>query len=129
MAAKGQYDRMVSDMEVHMEQRRVIEFLQMETLATTDIHQSSLNICGDQTVVVSTVRWWEVRFSSGDSNSGSPLLMQIVTSTACKLLFILFIANGGDYAEKLCFVALSNSVIVLFVSVVVSMEINRRHYF
>ena len=28
-----------------------------------------------------------------------------------------------------CKFALSNSVIVLFVSVVVSMEINRRHYF
>jgi len=27
-----------------------------------------LNICGDQTVDVSTVRWWVLRFSSGDSN-------------------------------------------------------------
>jgi len=43
-----------------------------------------------------------------------------------------WIANGGDDVEKECFVwefALSNSVIVLFVSVVVSMEINGRHYF
>jgi len=43
------------------------------------------------------------------------------------------IANGGDCVEKQCFVAknfsLSNSVIVLFVSIVVFMEINRRHYF
>jgi len=42
------------------------------------------------------------------------------------------IANGSDYAEKQHFIAefaLSNSVIVLIVSVVVSMEINRMHYF
>ena len=42
------------------------------------------------------------------------------------------IANGSDYAEKQHFIAefaLSNSVIVLIVSVVVSMEINRRQYF
>ena len=43
-----------------------------------------------------------------------------------------YIANGGDCVEK-CFVAenllLSDNVIVLFVSVVVSMEIHRRHYF
>ena len=35
------------------------------------------------------------------------------------------IANGGDYLEKECFVAKN----LLFVSVVVSMEINREHYF
>ena len=43
-----------------------------------------------------------------------------------------YIANGGD-CWKLVFCSwefpLSNSVTVLFVSVVVSMEINRRHYF
>jgi len=42
-------------------------------------------------------------------------------------------AIGGDYVNKMVFCsqefALSNSVIVLFVSIVVSMEINRRHYF
>jgi len=42
------------------------------------------------------------------------------------------IDNGSGYIEKQCFVAvfvLSNSAIVLFVSVVASMEINRKHYF
>ena len=43
------------------------------------------------------------------------------------------IANGGDYIEKQCFVTENslhqNRVIVLPVPVVVSMEINRRHYF
>lgn len=35
------------------------------------------------------------------------------------------IANGGDYVEKF---ALSNSITVLFVAIVVSREINRGHY-
>jgi len=74
-----------------------------------------------------------VHFSSTDSNSGSALLVQIVTSTARRLLL-----TAGEKTqltmvtvEKPCFVAenLPNSVIVLFVFVVVSMEINRRHYF
>ena len=54
---------------------------------------------------VSTVRWWVVHFSSG--GSGSYSLMWIVTSTACRFLFI-----GGDSAqlmvvtaEEQCFVA------------------------
>ena len=42
------------------------------------------------------------------------------------------IANGGDYSEKYCFCRweffLSNNVLVHLVLVVVSMEINRRHY-
>jgi hypothetical protein len=43
------------------------EFLHVEK-ALTDIHQCLLNVSGDQTVDVSTVRWWVVYFSSGDSN-------------------------------------------------------------
>jgi len=57
---------------------------------------------------VSTVRWWVVRFSSGDSNSGSLLLVQIFMSTVCRLLFIAgkkCIMNGSDYVAKECFVA------------------------
>ena len=45
-----------------------------------------------------------VRFSCGDSSSGSPPLMQLFTSVAFKLLFIS-IANGGDSIENRCFVA------------------------
>ena len=82
---------------------------------------------------VSTVRLWAVHFSSTDSNSGSALLVQIVTSTARRLLL-----TAGEKTqltmvtvEKPCFVAenLPNSVIVLFAFVVVSLEINRRPYF
>ena len=52
-------------MEMCMKQRCVIEFLHTEKMALVDIHQRLLNGCGDQTVDVSTVRRWVVRFSSG----------------------------------------------------------------
>ena len=74
---------------------------------------------------VSTVRWWVVHFSSGNSNSGSPLLVQILRSAAYRLLFIAgesawpMLKNSALYLT-ICSI---NSVTVLFVSVVVSMEI------
>jgi len=37
---------------------------------------------------VTTVRQWVVHFSSGNSDSGSALLVQIFISVACRLLFI-----------------------------------------
>ena len=64
MATEGQNDKM----EVRMKQRCVTEFLHAEKLAPTDIHQCLLNVSGDQTVDVSTVRRWLVCFSSGDSD-------------------------------------------------------------
>ena len=43
------------------------------------------------------------------------------------------IANGGDYVERIVFCSwectVSNDVNVFFVSVVVNIELNRRHYF
>ena len=75
MAAEGQSDKMASDMDTLMKQRCVIEFLHVEKIAPTDIHQCLLNICGDQTV--STVMQCVVHCSSGDSDSGSPPPMQI----------------------------------------------------
>ena len=57
-----------SDMEVRMKQRCVIEFLHAEKIAPNDIHRRLLNVYGDQTVDVSTVRRWVARFSSGDSD-------------------------------------------------------------
>ena len=73
-------------MEVRMKQRSVTEFVREEKKAPADIHHHSLNIDRDQRVDVSTLRQWVVRSSSGDS--GSPPLMHIFTSTACRLLFI-----------------------------------------
>ena len=68
MAAEGQSDKMASDMEVQMKQRCVTEFLHAEKMAPIDIHRHLLNIFEDQTVNMSAVRWWVVRFSSGDGN-------------------------------------------------------------
>ena len=112
-AAEGQSDTMASDMEVHMKQKFV----------------TIIPPRGDQTVDMSTVRPWVVCFRSGDNRL--PLLVQFFLSMACRLLL-----TTGENAQ-LMFVtmvciwefSLSNSVIVLFVSVVLSMEINKRHYF
>ena len=68
-----------------MKQRCVSEFPHVEKMAHIDSHQHLLNVSGNQTVDVSTVRQWVVCFSSGDS--GSPLLVHII-SAACRLLFI-----------------------------------------
>jgi len=46
-AAEGQSDPMVSDMEVHMEQRCVIEFLHGDKMASLDIYWCLLNVYGD----------------------------------------------------------------------------------
>ena len=85
MAAEGQPEKMVSDMKVHMKQRCVIELLHVEKMAPIGIHCCLLNVCGEQTANVLTLRQWVMCFSSGDS--GSPLLVQIFTSAACRLLF------------------------------------------
>ena len=81
MAAEGQSDRTMPDMEVCMKQRHITEFFYAEKLAPVDIHE-------DQTVDVRTVRQWVVLFSSDNNNSELPLPEQIFTSIACRLLFI-----------------------------------------
>jgi len=58
MATEGQSDTIVSDMEEHMEQRCIIEFLHVEKMATIATQWHLLNIFGDQTVDVSAVRQW-----------------------------------------------------------------------
>ena len=57
-----------SEMEVHMNQRCVIEFLLQEKVAPIDTDRCLLNIYRDQRVDVSTVRWWVVYFNSDDSD-------------------------------------------------------------
>ena len=61
---------MVSDTEGYMKQRCDTEFLHAEKMALTDIHWYLLNVSGDQTVDVSTVRWWVVHSISDKNNSG-----------------------------------------------------------
>jgi len=68
MTAEGQTDKMASDMEVRMKQRCVIEFLHGEKITPNDIHRRLLNVCGNQTVDVSTVKRWMTRCISGDSD-------------------------------------------------------------
>ena len=53
METVGQSDRMVSDMQVPRKQRCVTEFLHVEKIG---IHQCLLNVSGDQTIDVSTMR-------------------------------------------------------------------------
>ena len=49
-----------------------------------------------------------VCFCSGDSNSGSPLLVKILTSMECGLLFF-----AGENAELMMVIILKNSVLEL----------------
>ena len=56
MTAEGQSDRMASDMEEHTKQRCGIEFLHEEKMAPTDVDRQLLNVYGDQTADVGTVR-------------------------------------------------------------------------
>jgi len=99
---KGQIERMVSNMQVHTRQRCVTEFILMENTAPIDIQQHLLNVSRDQTVDVSTVRQWVVRFSSGDT--GPPPLVQIFMSVACRLLFI-----ASDDAQLMVMIMLKSS--------------------
>ena len=66
----------------------------MQKTAPFDTHWCLLNIYGDQTVDVSTVRRWVVCFSSGDSDSVSPPLVQTALSMAYRLLLLLAIMQN-----------------------------------
>lgn len=58
----------------------------MEKVAPIVIHQHLLNTSVDQAVIVCTVKRWVMHFSSDES--GSPLLVQMLSSVACRLLFV-----------------------------------------
>lgn len=60
MTAEWQSHRIAFDMEVCMKQRYGIVLLCEQKMAPSDIHQRLLNVCGDWTVDVSSVRWWVV---------------------------------------------------------------------
>jgi len=76
MAAEGQSDKMASDTEVCMERRCITGFPPAEK------NGHLLTIYGDQTVDMSTLRWWVLRFSNGCSDRGLPPLTQIIMSVA-----------------------------------------------
>jgi len=78
---------------------------------------------------VSTVTQWMVQFSSG--NRGSPPLVLAFYEHSMQAFahhWWKYTANGGGCVEKQWEFAPSNSVLVLFQAIAVSMEINRRHY-
>ena len=128
--SRGAVWQMVSDMEVHMKQRCVTEFLHVEKMALIDIHCYFLNLDGDQTVDLSEVVSGVLHFSSGDSGSHIHW---------CRLHAMLVTASWSSLAKvqsswwcsrtEFCSweFALSKIVTELFVSVVVSIEIKRRH--
>ena len=88
MAADGQSYKMVSDTGVRMKKSCVTEFFHEEKMAPIDIHWHLLNIYGDQTVNVGTVRHYLVHFSSVDGDSGSSPLLQIFKRTERRFLYI-----------------------------------------
>jgi hypothetical protein len=106
-------------------------------IATNNIHRRLLDVYGDRTAVVSTMGQWVVCFCSGDSDvkykphSGRPCTA--VTPRNEVRLGQPTRANWLITTWELCtelnigFKVLET--MVLFVYIVVSMEINRRHYF
>ena len=81
MAAEGQFDKMVSDVEVCMKQRCVTEFLHVEKwhpLAFIDACKSFWRPNSGY----ENSGWWLLPFSSDDSDSGSPALVQVFMSAA-----------------------------------------------
>ena len=75
-----------------------------EKMVPIDICGCLLKAYGDQAVDVSTLRQWVVRFSSSDGVCGSPPLVQILTSAACRLLFI-----AGKNTQLMVVTVLKNS--------------------
>jgi len=75
-------------------------------IVPTDIYQHLLNVGGDQTVDVSAVRQWVVCFSSVDGDSGSPMLVQMLMSAACRLFF-----TTSEKAQLMVVSMLKNSVL------------------
>jgi len=57
-------------------------------------------------VDVSTVKQWAVHFSSGDSNSGSPLLVQMFTSMTRRLLLL-----AGENTQLMVMTVVKSSVL------------------
>ena len=74
------------------------------------------------------MRQWVVCFGSGNSNTGSLPLVQIFMGAACSILFITgenaWLMVAGIFKTIMfcsCEFALSNSVIMMFISVVISL--------
>ena len=87
-------------------------------LYSIDIRLHLLKVYGDQTMDVSKVSQWAVYFSSGGTGSGSTDLYE----HGMQILLEKIVLCSWEFS-------ILNTAIVLFVSVVASMKINRRYYF
>ena len=63
---------MASDMEVHMKQKCVTEFIHLEKMPPTDTHRRLLRFYGNRTVDVSTMRWCKVPSSGQPCSAVTP---------------------------------------------------------
>lgn len=89
MAAERQSDILVPDMKLHMKQRCVTEFLHVEKMAASDIHQHSDGWCISAVI-----------------DGESPLLVQIFKSAVCKVLF-----TAGKKAQLMFVTMCKNNIL------------------
>lgn len=81
-----QRGKMASDVEVHMKQSYVTEFLHQEKNSTHDIQWCLLMAYGDQPVNVSTARPGVVHSSNGNGDmKDKPCFRQLEQLTHCKM--------------------------------------------
>ena len=80
MAAEGQSDTMESVTKMRIKQRCVTEFLCVDKTSPTDIHQCLRNVCGDETVAVSTLKARMHRQYFPSNNAIIAAMKQWVTS-------------------------------------------------
>ena len=137
-AAEGQAVRMASDMEVPMKQRCVTEFLHVEKNCT---HWHSFTLAEQLWRPNSGCEHSEV-VGGAFSSSNNSMIDKTCSRQPCRFLWA---QHAGSYSllakmhsEQRWLLknniyswefSLSNCVLMLFVSAVVSNEINRRHYF
>ena len=105
LTAERHSDKTVSDMEACMRQTCGTEFPYEEKVALSDIHGCLLNGYRDQSVDVSTLsgmfqQWWEQQWITSTGATFYECGMRVLVCCWQE-----YIANGGESAEKQCFVA------------------------
>jgi len=88
MVAERYSDKMVSDMEVCTKWRCVADFLHEEKIKPTCIHWHLLNIHGDQTGDVSTLRQWVMHLSNDAIIAAVKQRITFMDADFHRLLFI-----------------------------------------
>ena len=137
-ASDGLFYTMASDMEVCLKQKCVINFQPAEknctywySLMLAEWMLVEMSVSEQREAVSGAFQQWQQQC---ERQAMFWMTMQVFLC-GMKLLvhhWWKWIANSGDCVEKIVFCswkfALLNSVIVLFMSVVFSMDINMRHY-